>query len=85
MGEKLRGRIRRRRSRRLEVSITKRINSSDSCYEWSPPNFFLIIHLEARRRRRPKAEGRRGKGREPARNQTKTKPPGRRKVTTQTG
>ena len=61
MVEKLRGRIRRRRSRRLEVSITKRINSSDSCYEWSPPNFFLIIHLEARRRQRPKAEGGRGK------------------------
>lgn len=82
MVEKLRGRIRRRRSRRLEVSITKRINSSDSCYEWSPPNFFLIIHLEARQRRRAKAEGGRRKGKEPARKQTKTKPPGKRKVTT---
>lgn len=81
MVEKLRGRIRRRRSRRLEVSITKRINSSDSCYEWSPPNFFLIIHLEARRRR-AKAEGGRRKGKEPTRKQTKTKPPGKRKVTT---
>ena len=40
----------------VEVSITKRINSSDSCYEWSPPNFFLIIHLERETRRR------RGKG-----------------------
>lgn len=46
------GRRRRVSFAPVEVSITKRINSSDSCYEWSPPNFFLIIHLERETRRR---------------------------------